>query len=112
MKLLHTQELAGIHSRIQEAKHDLQVAQSMMKDDELDENLYVKENECICRLRKWLNIHEAALKQKSRILLLKLGDNNHKFFYSAIKERFSRNKISVLHNKDHEKLTSEEEIQQ
>lgn len=42
--------------------------------------------------------------------LLQAGDSNTKFFFSAMKERYSKNSINVLYDNAGKKLTTTEEI--
>ncbi|XP_056692031.1 uncharacterized protein [Spinacia oleracea] len=62
------------------------------------------------KLKKFLLIQESAFKQKSRIQWLKLGDSNSKFFFSAMKERNSRNSIDELFDSAGQKLSTNKEI--
>lgn len=65
----------------------------------------MKERELCLDLKKWLHVEEQALQQKSRIQWLALGDSNHHFLYSAIKERFTRNKIHMWHDEQENTIT-------
>lgn len=57
---------------------------------------------------KFLAIQESAYKQKARIQWLQLGDSNTKFFFTAMKERYSRNSIDILFDSTGKKLTTGE----
>lgn len=50
--------------------------------------------------------------QKSRIQWLKLGDDNTKFFFRAMKERLVRKNIGVLFDSQGNKLTDPQLIEQ
>lgn len=83
--------------RIREAMKVLQVALDL---DPLSSELHVKEKELKKELELWLGIEESQMRQKSRELWLKLGDKNSKFFYASVKNRYNKNSISHIFDKD------------
>ncbi|XP_050207686.1 uncharacterized protein LOC126657101 [Mercurialis annua] len=72
---------------------------SILKDiqlDPLDTSLLEEERAMVNHLRKLLISEESFYKQQSRINWLNLGDSNTKFFHNSVKQRRSRNIISIL----------------
>lgn len=72
----------------------------------------MQEKACIGNLRKWLKVDEIALRQKSRIQWLQVGDTNHHLFFSSVKERNKQNRISVLFDENNNKLVESDVIQE
>jgi hypothetical protein len=69
------------------------------------------EKDASAQLRHWLFVKESALRQKSRIEWLKLGDGNTSYLNSAVKERNAKNRIDILFDSDGNKLDNPELIQ-
>nr|BAD66709.1 orf177 [Beta vulgaris subsp. vulgaris] len=109
LKQLHSSQFAGITSRIEKAREDLEVVQSSLQAAPLNPSLHSQEK--TEQLRKWNSIEESALRQQSRVQWLTLGDSNNHFFVSAIKERNFRNSIDVLFDDQDVKLTTHQDIQ-
>ncbi|XP_056698699.1 uncharacterized protein [Spinacia oleracea] len=76
-----------------------------------DDSLLREEHNCTTVQRKWLNIEEIALRQKSRLQWLNAGDSNNKFFFDTVKERHRVNRISKLTDDNNNKLVKPDEIQ-
>ena len=53
----------------------------------------MKEKELLIKHEKWSLIEESALRQKSRIKWIQLGDANNKYFSSVIKERTQKKQV-------------------
>ncbi|KAK1404832.1 hypothetical protein POM88_004437 [Heracleum sosnowskyi] len=76
-----------------------------------DGELIEQERILIANLKKWLEVEESALRQKSRMHCLKVGDSNHKFFYSSVKERLRINRITALYDDNDVKLVEPSDIE-
>ncbi|XP_010694925.1 uncharacterized protein LOC104907663 [Beta vulgaris subsp. vulgaris] len=63
------------------------------------------------RLRKWSRIEGSILQQKVSINWITLGDSNSKFFFTAVKVRNTRNKITMIHSTQGDLLTETTAIQ-
>ncbi|XP_056698287.1 uncharacterized protein [Spinacia oleracea] len=110
LKVLHKEEFSHTAEKIEYYRSELDNLQTQMRSDN-SPHLLSTEKELICNLRKWLAIEEQALKQKSRVQWVKVGDSNHQFFYSAMKERFCINKVHLLHGDGGVEITDLTEIQ-
>ncbi|XP_056685776.1 uncharacterized protein [Spinacia oleracea] len=110
LKTLHRKEFARLEERIDGIRRELDDTQSQLAASPSDIDLQLTEKECTGKLKKFLSIHEGALKQKSRIQWLKTGDSNTKFFFTAVKERYARNSIDVIYDANGRKLTTAAEI--
>ncbi|XP_021866679.2 uncharacterized protein [Spinacia oleracea] len=110
LKALHHQEFAGLEERIENIRVDLNLIQSQIAIDHTDSQLQNDEKDLSSKLKKFHLIQESAFKQKSRIQWLKLGDSNSKLFFSAMRERNSRNSIDELFDSAGQKLSTNKEI--
>lgn len=59
--------------------------------------LQEKEAYCIDKLRHWMKVQESVYKQKARIDWIKLGDANTHYFFAAMQQRYSRNRIESIY---------------
>ncbi|XP_056695746.1 uncharacterized protein [Spinacia oleracea] len=111
LKTLHKKEFARLEERIDNIRTDLDGIQHLLAATPTDSELQVNEKKQLELLKKFLGIQESAYRQKSRIQWLKTGDSNSKFFFSAMKERYTRNSIDLLYDTAGRKLVTTEEIQ-
>ncbi|XP_056688153.1 uncharacterized protein [Spinacia oleracea] len=110
LKALHRVEFAGVSEKISKARELLDtMQQSLITSFTLE--LHQQEDECIADLRKWLKVYEISLRQKSRIQWLHVGDSNHHYFFSSLKERNGINRISILYDANGDKLVDSDAIQ-
>ena len=65
-------------------------------NEQITDELIVQEKELLIKLEKQSMIEESALRQKSRIKWIQLGDANNKFFSSVIKERTQKKQIRSI----------------
>ncbi|XP_056698200.1 uncharacterized protein [Spinacia oleracea] len=110
LKCLHREEFAGVKERVDKARVHLDNVQNALQTAPTAD-LFEQEKVCIANLKKWLRVDEIALRQKSRIQWLQVGDSNHQFFFSAMKERNRQNRISVLYDENNNKLVEPDGIQ-
>lgn len=110
LKRLHKEEFVGVIDKITQARSELEEIQHGLQDSS-SPDLLIKEAPCIENFRKWLRVDEIALRQKSGIQWLQLGDSNHQFFFSSVKERATLNKIYVLYDDSGNKLVDPDLIQ-
>ncbi|XP_056690045.1 uncharacterized protein [Spinacia oleracea] len=100
----------GITEKITIARSELDKVQQSLQTGR-SPSLLNQEVVCIKQLRHWLRIDEIALRQKSRIQWLKLGDSNNHFFFSTVKERVRFNSIAILYDDNGTKLVDPDLIQ-
>ncbi|XP_056691905.1 uncharacterized protein [Spinacia oleracea] len=110
LKNLHREEFAGISENIDKARSLLASVQQDLVTSPTPE-LHLQETECIAELRKWLKVDEISLRQNSRIQWLQVGDSNHHYFFSSLKERNRINRISILYDAIGNKLVDADAIQ-
>ncbi|XP_057548584.1 uncharacterized protein LOC130827012 [Amaranthus tricolor] len=112
MKSLHKNEFHNLNEKIETARSNLEQIKFQLQQD--PDSVQLQENEKIAGelLRKWNFIEESALKQKSRIQWLKLGDSNNHFFHAAMKARYNTNRINLLYNAQGDRLEDPVGIQQ
>lgn len=77
----------------------------------MNNDVVIQEKALINELKKWSNVEDSALKKKSRLLWIKLGDANNSYFNNALKERCKKNKIHSLVDSDGHILTNRKNIQ-
>ncbi|XP_056697358.1 uncharacterized protein [Spinacia oleracea] len=110
LKKLHREDFSGITEKITIARSELDKVQQSLQTGR-SPALLNQEVVCIKQLRHWLRIDEIALRQKSRIQWLKLGDSNNHFFFSTVKERVRFNSIAILYDDNGTKLVDPDLIQ-
>lgn len=72
----------------------------------------VGEASAIELLKKWLNIEQSILKQKSRLKWLNEGDSSSSYFHASLEDRSSQNKIYKLVSVDRCECFTNEEIEE
>lgn len=92
-----------------EHRNNLDLFQSLMRDDPLNEELFTEMNEVRVRLDEWINIEEQILKQKAKVQWLKCGDGNNKFFYACLRSRNNHGLFSLC-RQDGTKLSTAEKF--
>ncbi|XP_056691942.1 uncharacterized protein [Spinacia oleracea] len=110
LKKLHKEDFSGLTEKIALARSELDNVQQNLQTTSIPE-LLNQEVVCIKQLRHWLRIDEIALRQKSRIQWIQLGDSNNQFFFSTVKERARFNRISILYDDNGTKLVEPDLIQ-
>lgn len=75
-----------------------------------DVTMYCEEGIKQAQLKKFLAVQQSALKKKSRVQRLQLGESKSKFFFSAMNERNAKNSIDILYSAAGVELTTEAEI--
>lgn len=58
-----------------------------------------------------LTIEEIALRQKSRVQWLQVGDSNHAYFHASMKHRYSRNRITTMYDEQGNFLTEPHQVE-
>ena len=90
------------------ARLEIAKVQDQLNEQVTDE-LIVQEKELLIKLEKWSMIEESALRQKSRIRWIQLGDDN--FFSSVIKDRTQKKQIISIMSLKGKMLYDPQEIQ-
>lgn len=111
VKELHKNSFSEAHTHLEEARKELLAVQELMVENGADELLQRQEKQCIKTLKHWYKVEESILKQKSRVDWLQLGDQNTRFFFSAMKQRHARNTMVTMMNEAGDFLTEPDQIQ-
>ncbi|KAL6565247.1 hypothetical protein OROGR_002198 [Orobanche gracilis] len=104
-KMQNAVSRTGMH--IDAAREKVEACQNLLKQDPLNQDLYL---DLVAKQReydRWLNIDEQILKQKSKVHWLLCGDGNNRYFHDSLKAR-GKSIISVLYDEMGRKLTDEE----
>ena len=111
LKQLNRKEFKYIGNQIEKARMEVTSIQNQLNGQVTDE-LIMQEKEMLIKLEKWSLIEESALRQKSRINWIKLGDANTKYFSSLIKERNQKKQIRSIMSLQGEMLYDQQGIQE
>ncbi|XP_060177915.1 uncharacterized protein LOC132607856 [Lycium barbarum] len=111
MKSLNIHEFSIEENRIQDTRQQLQETQEKLIVIFNNPSLFAQEKVLKHELEKWIMVEESILKQKSRVLWLKLGDSNLTYFHANIKSRIAQNHITRLVSATGELLTTNLEIE-
>lgn len=98
VKRLHCSKFASTDAEIIAAQNSLYEVQDLLAQDISNAQLQQQEALELENLQYWTSAQESIYKQKSRVNWLQLGDSNTKFFFAAMKHRFTRNRILTLCN--------------
>ncbi|XP_015075531.1 uncharacterized protein LOC107019625 [Solanum pennellii] len=110
LKQLNRKEFKYIGKQIEMARLEIAKVQDQLNEQATDE-LIVQEKELLIKHEKWSMIEESALRQKTRIKWIQLGDANNKFFSSVIKERTQKKQIRNIMSLNGKMLYDPHEIQ-
>lgn len=99
MQQLNHQEFSGTTQKVQKLREKLEEKQKQLATIPVAQQDLEEEKEIKKELNKWSKIEEAIYKQKSRIQWLKLGDDNTRYFFAAMKSRKAQNQITMLKKK-------------
>lgn len=103
LKELNTfMELYRIH--LSKARKKLEVIQSQLKINCMDQDLIDQEKRVLMKVEKWSNIEEQILHQKSREQWIACGDSNTKYFHAQLKMRTNISTINSIYNEVGNKL--------
>ncbi|XP_050222198.1 uncharacterized protein LOC126672293 [Mercurialis annua] len=111
LRTLNKTEFSNIEAKVKASKDLLGNLQKDLLLDPFNENLHGEERAVSNNLIKWMRWEENILRQKSRILWIKLGDQNSKFFHRSILQRQSRKKNLSLKLIDGSIETKKDKIQ-
>ena len=95
LQQLNRKEFKYIGRKTEQARIEVANVQSQLNEQATDE-LVMKEKELLINLEKWSLIEENALRQKSRIKWIQLGDANNKYFSAVIKERTQKKQVRSI----------------
>ncbi|XP_050218932.1 uncharacterized protein LOC126669490 [Mercurialis annua] len=93
---LNKQNFSNIGQQVKDQKELLRNLQKDLQLDPLNYILFEEEKAMNKHLRKLIYYEESFYKQRSRIQWLRLGDSNTKFFHNSIKQRRTKNNISII----------------
>lgn len=97
--------MASYKHQLNQARHKLEIIQNELMIHHLDQNLIDQERLALAKTKKWSNIEEHVLQQKSRANWIACGDSNSKYFHAQWKLRKSKNFIASIYNDSAVKLT-------
>lgn len=97
--------MASYKQHLNHARHKLEVIQTKLMVQHLDQDLIEQERRALAEVEKWSNIEEQVLKQMSRADWITCGDSNSKYFHAQWKMRTSRNAITTIYREDGTKVT-------
>lgn len=109
LKQLHKSHISQAYCKIEGLRRKLANVQSL-PDINTNSRLQQEEKEYGEKLIYWSQVEESILRQKSRITWLTQGDSNSKFFFTTMKARKAKNKITQIQNAHGESLTKPEDI--
>ena len=92
-------------------RSELLEVQNQLQIQHHDRDLQYQEQDLLVKLAKWRTIEECALKDKSRIQWLKLGDAKTQFFFSAMKARYNSNRILLLYDVQGKRIDKPADVQ-
>ena len=111
LQQLNRKEFKYIGKKIEQARIDVANVQNQLNEQATDE-LIMKEKELLINLEKWSLIEENALRQKSRIKWIQLGDANNKYFSAVIKERTQKKQVRSIMTLSGQMIYDPQEIQE
>lgn len=109
LKKLHTQQFGKARDKVNMLRKQIDDIHCQ-HDFDLDGTAQMREKEFLAELRHWSQIEDKILRQKSRINRLKLGDANTKFFFTATKAIYTKNRIQLLIDESGNSITDMQEI--
>ncbi|XP_019252629.1 PREDICTED: uncharacterized protein LOC109231421 [Nicotiana attenuata] len=90
---LNKERFAEVERKADQALEELKKCQAVLQQDGRNKGLIESEIQLTKECRMWGEARDTYLRQKSRMQWLTKGDQNTKFFHSAIKERRNMNRI-------------------
>ncbi|KAK6804275.1 hypothetical protein RDI58_002059 [Solanum bulbocastanum] len=112
LKTLNTTAFQGVEARIKLYRQQLQDVQSSMRQPGEPTSLIETEREAKLNRKKWLNVEESIMRQKSRMQRLKLGDGNTAYFHVSLKNRLAQNRITSLTSANGNIMASSSDIEE
>uniref|UniRef100_A0A1S3YJW7 Uncharacterized protein n=1 Tax=Nicotiana tabacum TaxID=4097 RepID=A0A1S3YJW7_TOBAC len=98
--------MTSYKQHLNHARHKLEVIQTKLMVQHLDQDLIEQERRALAEVEKWSNIEEQVHKQKSRAYWITCGDSNSKYFHAQWKMRTSMNAITAIYREDRTKVTN------
>ncbi|XP_070005621.1 uncharacterized protein [Nicotiana sylvestris] len=100
LKLLNRSKFSDIELKTEQAKEELEKCQQQIQQSPISQSLATKEQELKNNYRRAKQAADQFLTQKSKVLWLKHGDQNNRYFHSFMKARRNANKkISIKDSK-------------
>lgn len=112
LKTLNTNQFAKVADRVAAARAALYETQELLQHDWNNEDLQQQEQDHLQQFKYWNAVEESIIKQKARVDWLQLGDSNTKYFYAALKQRQSRNKLLAIYGEDDKLYLKPAEVRQ
>ncbi|KAH0698461.1 hypothetical protein KY284_012676 [Solanum tuberosum] len=109
LRVLNNQEFKFIRAKIDETRTMLADIQTTM-NTQSTEGLIQLEKDTLINLEKWSLLEENAIRQKSRVQWIKLGDSNTKYFSAVCKERSNMKQIMEITSLNGQKLHDPKKI--
>ena len=108
LKALNAKHFSNLSERVTQCRTKLESIQAQLHSQHSSVFLQSQEKQAVCDLKKWIGVEESIFQQKSRI---SWRDENTHFFFSAMKSRYSSNRINSLYTADGGKLVDPVDIQ-
>ena len=96
--------------RTEAARDTLLHVQRQIQNRPGNEDFHRQEKEALCNLVFFSTAKESFIRQKSRALWIKEGDQNSKYFHGCLKDRVNNNKILSLTLEDGTQLFNPSDI--
>ena len=96
LKTLNKNQFSDIQQRTEAARENLFQIQKLMQNQPGNVDLLYQEKAALHHLVSVSAAEESFFRQKSRVLWIKEGDQNSKFFHGCLKDRVNSNKITSL----------------
>ncbi|XP_075079084.1 uncharacterized protein LOC142164677 [Nicotiana tabacum] len=91
-------EISSLEKKLGNLRVQLQNTQGKLDEDPFNTQLIAKEKKLLLQIERWEGVNEQVLRQRSRAMWIKAGDQNTKFFHAHLKARQSRNRITSICN--------------
>ncbi|XP_050233163.1 uncharacterized protein LOC126681659 [Mercurialis annua] len=112
LRSLNKRDFSGISERVNQTRVLLSNLQAELLKDPFNEILHDEERAISINLHRIMSWEESILRQKARVLWIKLGDHNTKFFHRSLIQRQSRKKIISLKMPDGNFCTDPDKIKE
>ncbi|CAK8539305.1 unnamed protein product [Lathyrus sativus] len=102
--------LIGASHSMKNARIHLLDAQDRLMHDGDNPDLIKEVKDNTEEVFKWSEIEEKILKQRSKIIWLRLGDGNNIYFYAQVKDKRGHNDLTTIYKDDDTLLSNQEDI--
>ncbi|XP_075098833.1 uncharacterized protein LOC142175746 [Nicotiana tabacum] len=104
--------MASYKQKLEQVRKKLDIVQNQIQQDPLAQDLFDLEKDTLADIKKWNNIEEQVMRQKSKACWIECGDANTKYFHAQWKIRSSQNSIASIYTDRGIKLTDPKLVEQ